>query len=500
MSTESLVATTRRVAFAQTLWQAASKLLGLIAAFAAAALIAHGLPVATFAAYGLCLVLLSVLATLADAGLGPVTVVRLAADAQGATPGGLIRLRVIAAATVGAVGCVAAAVTALLGFGALAVVVASASTAAAFQVSGTSVLLRAQVELRNELFTFVDGVGQLATFGGAVAVVAVHGGAALTVATLPLAQAARLGFAVGCARATHLLGWERLAPSLRHRFLRDSRPMLAWNVIGSVHIRAGALLVYAVLGASAFAPCALALRVVDLFLAAPTFVLGSTVPVLAASWSADRDRFVRVRQVIIDTLFPVGFALTASVIVAAPWVCALAGGQKFPSGAGMIRLFMVAGACIWCNTLFVALAVVRDRQRAAVKVGVVSLTVNLLLAGALLVPAKGWAAPLASMFAELVLTGLVGYVALSNSRPTPSWSRSAVAGLVSGSVAVSGILVGRAYGTVAAVTLCLPVLLVVLVSAMGRLLGDRASRHSRSFARAATPIATTYETDARRSR
>lgn len=428
---------------------------GLALALISAPLLTRHLGVADFGRWVVVGSLIAIVTIVADAGLTTVGVREYAVrDAEGRQR--LMRNLVAVRLVVAVVGA-AAAVLFALAAGYDHVLVAGTALGGLgllFTMAQHTYVIPLTAELRLGRATALDLLRQALTVIGIVALV-LSGAGLLAFFVLPVP----IGIVVLLTTLVVVRGHRGVRPRFDREewryLLAETLPAAAASVLASLFYRVAIVMMSVITIAAETGYFSASFRVIEAFVAVPSFVVGSAYPVLSRAADTDRDRlaygFERLFQVCVILGAWIAFALVAG----AKPIIAFVGGSEFAPAVPVLQLQGPALAATFLVALFGGtLWVVREKRR-LVTGNLFGVAAAIALTAALVPVWEAKGAAVAMTCAETLLAVWLGIALLGRHRelrPSPS--------------VVPKVLVALAAASALALTPLPSVLVVVIGSAV----------------------------------
>jgi O-antigen/teichoic acid export membrane protein len=301
-------------------------------------LVTRYLGVGDFGRFQTILSLITVVATITDAGMATLGM-RESAQRSGADLNELMRsllgLR-LALTLVGA--AVAAAIAAGIGYEwQLVLGAALGGIGLALTVVQTTFAIPLAVGLRNVALTGLDIGRQVLTVSGYAIVIVLGGGVlALLGVTVPV------GVAMVIVAAVLVRNQVPLVPSFRlrewGRLLSASAAFVMATAVGTIYLFTAQILTAAVTDAHDTGLFAASFRVFVVLAAVPGLLITVAFPLLSRAARDDRDRLAYAVQRLVDTTAVLGPAATIVLVVGAPAVLEIVAGPDFVDAAPALRI------------------------------------------------------------------------------------------------------------------------------------------------------------------
>lgn len=388
---------------------------GLALAVVAAPLLTRHLGVADYGSFVVVGSLIAIAAIFADGGLTPVGIREYAvrdADDRRRLLQNLVSAR-LAASLLAGLGAVLFAV--VVGYEpSLVVGTAFGAFGLAFTIAQRTYAIPLFAALRLELTTALDLLRQALMVVGIVALV-ISGAGLLAFLVLPLPVAV----AVLLATLVAIKGYAVGRPTVRRkesRYLLGEMPAAAASVLGALFYRVAIVMMSLLATAQQTGYFGVSLQVVDVFIAVPTIIGGSALPVLARAADTDRQRLASAFRQLFDASVILGVGAAYVLVVGAEPIIAFLGGKDFAPAVPVLRIQGLAVAMTFFVTLFGYMLWVLRAKRQLVTGNLVGFAVALLLTAALIPVGEAKGAALAMLIAESLLATWLG-VALLRQAP-----------------------------------------------------------------------------------
>jgi O-antigen/teichoic acid export membrane protein len=360
--------------------------------------------------------LIAVAMILADAGLTAVGTREYAVrDREGRSTlmPSLVTARLVA---VGVAGAGAAVFTVLAGYESTIVVgTALGAVALVFTMTQQTYTIPLIAELRLELVTALDLLRQALVVGGTLLLV-VAGAGLLGFFVLPIPVA--IAVLVSTLIAVGKKG--RSNPTLEsgewRYLLGETLPAAAASVLASLFYRVAIVVMSLIATAQETGYFGLSFRVAEVFIAVPSLIVGSALPVLARMAESDPVRLVTAFRRLFDISVILGAWTALVLVVGAGPTIALLGGSEFDPAVPVLRIQGVAIAVTFLVAVFSGTLWVVRAKRALVLGHLVGVIAALVLTLVLVPKSEAQGAAVAMLCAEGLLAAWLG-VALLRRRP-----------------------------------------------------------------------------------
>jgi O-antigen/teichoic acid export membrane protein len=219
------------------------------------------------------------------------------------------------------------------------------------------------------------------------------------------------------------------------RLLRIALPLGVAVIVGTIYVRADALLLSLLKGSHDVGIYGVAYRFFEMTIAFPAFFLAPVFPLLSAAAirAAGTAEFAQLLQKSFDVLTIAALYVVALTLPLAPQLVRLVAGESFDDSTGPLRVLMVGAALAFLASLLLYALIALDRQRSVVLLTLVALVVNLALNVALIPRYSYDAAAAIATGTQLVVVVGALYLLRRTIGFVPSWRigfRAAVAGAV----------------------------------------------------------------------
>lgn len=384
------------------LWRTAGYFVGLSLALVSLPLLTRHLGVVDYGRYVLVASLLGIVMILADAGLTAVGVREYAVrDPVGRQHllGNLISARLVIS-SVAAVGAVLFAL--LAGYD--SVLVAGAAIGGAglvFGMAQQTIAIGLTAELRLALLSALDLLRQTLSVLGIVVLVAT-GANLLAFLVLPLPVAlTSLAVTLGVVGRGAIK--PRIDASEWRYLLSETLPAAAASVLASSFYRLAVVMVSLVATAEETGYFGISFRVVEVFIAVPSLIVGSTYPVLARAADRNPQRLVSAFQQLFDVCVIVGAWVAFVLSAGARPVLSLLAGDDFEAATSVLQVQGVALAVTFLATAFSGTLWIVRAKRGLVVSNLVGVGLAIILTGTMASSHGARGAAVAMLLAELVL-------------------------------------------------------------------------------------------------
>jgi O-antigen/teichoic acid export membrane protein len=409
--------------------------MGLGLAFLAAPLLTRHLGVADYGSFVVVGSLIAIAAIVADVGLNPVGVREWTVrDAEGRRR----MLQSLASARLGAsavagLGAVVFAVVA--GYERVLVVgTALGAVGLVFTMSQRTYAIPLFAALRLQLTTALELLRQALTVAGIVVLV-VSGAGLLAFFVLPVPVAVL----VLAATLFAVRGYGVGRPAVRRqeaRYLLGEMPAAAASVLGALFYRVAIVMMSLLATAEQTGYFGISLQVVDVFIAVPTIIGGSALPVLARAADKDRQRLASAFRQLFDASVVLGLGTAYVIVVGAKPIIAFLGGADFAPAVPVLRIQGLAVAVTFFVTLFGYMLWVVRAKHQLVTGNLVGFAAAIVLTAALVPFGEAQGAAVAMLIAESILALWLGVALLRQAPESRPSLRTLAKALVALSVAV----------------------------------------------------------------
>jgi len=301
-------------------------------------LVTRYLGVADFGRFQTVLSLITVVATVTDAGMATLGM-REYAQRSGADREGLMRSLLGLRLTLSLCGAaIAAAIAAGIGYDWQLVAGAFlGGVGLALTVVQTTFAIPLSVQLRNFALTGLDVGRQVLTVGG-YGIVILAGGGVLAL----LGVSVPVGIAMAVAAALLVRAQVPLRPSLQvrewGRLLAASAAFVMATAVGTIYLFTAQILTAAVTDAHDTGLFAASFRVFVVLAAVPGLLITVAFPLLSRAARDDRDRLAYAVQRLVDTTGVLGPAVALVLVLGAPAVLEVVAGPDFVDAAPALRI------------------------------------------------------------------------------------------------------------------------------------------------------------------
>jgi O-antigen/teichoic acid export membrane protein len=389
---------------------------GLALALVSAPLLTRHLGVVDFGRWVVVGSLITIVTIVADAGLTTVGVREYAVrDASGRhrLMRNLVAVRLVVA-LVGAIGAVVFAVAA--GYeGVLVAGTALGGLGLLFTMAQHTYVIPLTAELRLGLATLLDLLRQALTVAGIVALV-IGGAGLLAFFVLPVP----IGIAVLATTLLTVRGHRGIRPRVDREewryLLAETLPAAAASVLASLFYRVAIVMMSVITVAAETGYFSASFRVVEAFVAVPSFVVGSAYPVLSRAADTDRQRLSYGFQRLFEVCVILGAWTAFALVAGADPIIAFIGGGQFDPAVPVLQIQGPALAATFLVALFGGTLWVVRAKRELVIGNLAGVAAAIALTGVLVPLAEAKGAAAAMVCAEGLLAAWLGF-ALLRSRP-----------------------------------------------------------------------------------
>ena len=223
---------------------------------------------------------------------------------------------------------------------------------------------------------------------------------------------------------------------LWRRIIRTSWPIGLSVIFNLIYLKADIIILSVLRSQSEVGFYGAAYRVLDQFTALATMFMGLVLPPLTAAWIAsDRGRFARIFQRAFDAFALLAWPLLISALIIGRPLMVFVAGPDFALAGDILRILMIAMACVFFSTLFGHVVVVINKQKAMIW-GYIITAVLALGAYGLAIPHYGiWGAAWATVFSEILILVATFIMVWKNTRFKPSlvlFSKSLLSSIIMG--------------------------------------------------------------------
>ena len=389
---------------------------GLALALGAMPLLTRHLGVVDYGRYVVVGSLITIVTIVADAGLTAVGVREYAVrDTEGRRR--LMRNLVAVRLVVAAIGSAGAVLFALIaGYNSVLVAgTALCGVGLALSVARQTYIIPLTAELRLGLATLLDLLRQALTVVGIVILV-VAGAGLLAFFVLPIP----VGAATLAVTLFTIRGHRRARPRVDveewRYLLAETLPAAAASVLASLFYRVAIVMMSLIAAAVQTGYFSVSFRVVEVFVAVPSLIVGSAYPVLSRAADTDQQRLARGFQLLFDVSVVLGAWTALALAAGAEPVIAIIGGPDFAPAVPVLQIQALALAATFPVTLFGGTLWVVRAKRQLVVGDLVGVALAIVLTGVLVPIAEAKGAAIAMLCAETLLAVWLG-VALLWPRP-----------------------------------------------------------------------------------
>ncbi len=216
----------------------------------------------------------------------------------------------------------------------------------------------------------------------------------------------------------------RLVPGLTRTLLRLAIPMFVVAILSQIHYKADAFIL-SLIRPPQYSPdvaiYGVAYRMVDFMLLFFVVFIVSVFPVLSAYSQADGERYRQAARRVLDATFALSVPATVGVILLAPEIVAIVGGDRYPQAALPMQILALAVVLTGVSQAYNYMIIVQNGQRNLVWITIILVIANVGL-NLYFVPIYSY---IASAVITVVTTGLgmllAILVASRHQRVGPSW-------------------------------------------------------------------------------
>jgi O-antigen/teichoic acid export membrane protein len=411
----------RRLAYTAVV-QGMGRAAQLLSLTVAAAVLARHSAVA-LGAFGVAILVQSIVQSAGDWGLTPIGSQALVAGDPDISSGTLTWVRLHVQLPIVAAG--GASWLALWASGRPNVALGVAAGVAAGVLSNVAASMTSsfQVDMRLDIPAWID-MATRAVWVGALWAIADHGSIGLILLTIPALAALDLIATAVAARARGLTLIRRTPWGAQRRLLATATPLAVLNLLGVLYLRASSLAVLVILGATKLGAYQLVFRILEVMALLPPLVLTAVFPVLVSLRGHDATRYRALCQRLHDDMLVVGAALSALTILAADPLIELAAGSHYLYLVTPLRILAVAGLAGFVNATFSQIMVVEGLQGVVLRLSAFALVGNLVVS-LVLVPVAGLTgAAESAMVSEIAGAIVIGTAVCRHSGLRLQWRAS----------------------------------------------------------------------------
>ena len=216
----------------------------------------------------------------------------------------------------------------------------------------------------------------------------------------------------------------RLVPGLTRTLLRLAIPMFVVAILSQIHYKADAFIL-SLIRPPQYSPdvaiYGVAYRMVDFMLLFFIVFIVSVFPVLSAYSQADGEKYRQAARRVLDATFALSVPATVGVILLAPEIVAIVGGDRYPQAALPMQILALAVILTGISQAYNYMIIVQNGQRNLVWITIILVIANVGL-NLYFVPIYSY---IASAVITVVTTGLgmllAVLVASRHQRVGPSW-------------------------------------------------------------------------------
>jgi O-antigen/teichoic acid export membrane protein len=322
-----------------------------------------------------------------------------------------------------------------------------------------------QAQLRLGWVTAMDALRQVLSVAAIAALVAA--GAGLTAF---LAVPIPVGVVVLIATVRVVRGAMPVRPSFERSewatLIRSVLPFAAAVAIGTVYLRITVILMSLLASATETGYYATSYRVLEVLVAVPPLVVGSTLPIIARAARDNRDRLHYVLQRLFEATLIVGVALGLFLAIAAPFIVEVLSGHASSPSVPVLRIQALAITATFVASSWQYGLLSLYRHRALLVLSVMALTLSVALTLALVPQLEARGAAIAFTAGE-VAVAVLAYLLLRRADPSLRVSlRIPVRVLVATALAGSAVFI-PGLGSLVEAIVALTLFFVVLVALRG---------------------------------
>jgi O-antigen/teichoic acid export membrane protein len=216
----------------------------------------------------------------------------------------------------------------------------------------------------------------------------------------------------------------RLVPGLTRTLLQLAIPMFVVAILSQIHYKADAFIL-SLIHPPQYSPdvaiYGVAYRMVDFMLLFFVVFIVSVFPVLSAYSQADGEKYRQAARRVLDATFALSVPATVGVILLAPEIVAIVGGDRYPQAALPMQILALAVILTGISQAYNYMIIVQNGQRNLVWITIILVIANVGL-NLYFVPIYSY---IASAVITVVTTGLgmllAILVASRHQRVGPSW-------------------------------------------------------------------------------
>jgi O-antigen/teichoic acid export membrane protein len=375
----------RRLAYTAVV-QGLGRAAQLLSLTVAAAILARQSAVA-LGAFGVAILVQSIVASAGDWGLTPIGSQALVAADPDISSGTLTWVRLHVQLPIVAAGGASWLALWSTGHPNVALGVAAGVAAGVLGNLAASMTSSFQVDMRLDIPAWID-MATRAVWVPALWAIADRGSIGLILLTIPALAALDLIATGVAARARGLTLIQRTPWTAQRRLLATATPLAVLNLLGVLYLRASSLAVLVILGATKLGAYQLVFRILEVMALLPPLVLTAVFPVLVSLRGHDPTRYRALCQRLHDDMLVIGAALSALTILAAHPLIELAAGSHYLYLVTPLRILAVAGLAGFVNSTFAQIMVVEGLQGVVLRLSAFALAGNLAVS-LVLVPIAG---------------------------------------------------------------------------------------------------------------
>jgi O-antigen/teichoic acid export membrane protein len=404
----------------------------------AAAVLARHSAVA-LGAFGVAILVQSVVQSAGDWGLTPIGSQRLVSGDPDISSGTLTWVRLHVQVPIVAGGAVAAVVIAAAGRPNVALGVATGVAAGVLSNLAASMTASFQVDMRLDIPAWIDMATRVVWLG-AVWLTASRGSILLILLTIPALAALDLLVTAVAAHARDLTLLRRTSWPAERRLLHQATPLALLTLLGVLYMRASSLAVLVLLGATTLGAYQLVFRVLEVMALLPPLVLAAVFPVLVSLRERDTAKYRALCQRLHDDMMVIGAALCVVTVLAAHPLVELAAGSHYLDLVTPLRILAVAGLAGFVNALFGQIMIVEGLQGFVLRLSAWALLGNLAVSLVLVRVSGLNGAALSALVSEIAGAVMIAAAVCWRSGLRLHWRTSVTTLAEAGAVTSAGLL------------------------------------------------------------
>lgn len=285
------------------------------------------------------------------------------------------------------------------------VAIAIAAVSHLFGLLNSSLITVFQTKLQMGKSVISDVIGRAASLAAVIVVVTLNWGFYAVVATAALGSFVTFVVSSLLVRRFAKLTFYR-DTALWKMMFKESLPLGAALVVSQLYYRVDILMLSFMKTPADVGIYGAVFKVVELLMTLPGFFQNSVFPVLVRRLRVHVSHAQAVTQKGFDAMLLVGAGLAAGGLVLAPDIMRIIGGREFASGAGPLRVTLLAMMFTFGIVMMSSLYIALGKQVKVLKIGAIGLLLNVGL-NLLLIPPLGiMGAAVVTLVSEAVIFAL----------------------------------------------------------------------------------------------